>query len=64
MNATQQIINRLNKIESQLTRHYRIYNHSARHSSQHTLAFTAIHNLESERHMLEAALTARKHYNK
>ncbi len=56
MNATKTIIARLYKIETQLKRHYRIYEHSARHSNSNLISLTAISNLESERHMLEAAL--------
>lgn len=60
MNATQQIIGRLNAIESKLDRQNNVYEHASRHSEEHTMAFTAMHNLESERDMLEAALTGLK----
>lgn len=57
MNARIEIIARLESIESALTRHYRDYEGNARHSNKHLMAYTAIHNLESERSMLEAALS-------
>ena len=56
MAAHLKIIARLESIESALARHYRDYEGNARCSKKHLAAYTAIHNLESERSMLEAAL--------
>ena len=56
MNARLETIARLEAIEAALPKHYRIYEHSARHSNENLMAYTAIHNLESERSMLEASL--------
>ena len=50
------IIARLETIEAKLPRLYRDYEGNARCSKKHLAAYTAIHNLESERSMLEAAL--------